>query len=101
MTELCKTEPVINSAIAVANWLIPKNSEEPSDLTHLKLQKLLYFAQGFRLAYDGIPLFYDPIEAWPTGTVIRSIYNALCGKGKYNEISKPIKGIVIKDSVCS
>jgi hypothetical protein len=31
---------------------------------------------------------------------IRSIYNALCRKGKYDEIIDPIKGPVITDGGC-
>jgi hypothetical protein len=41
-----KVVPVINSAIGVANWFIGKNRVAKGDLTHLKLQKILYFAQG-------------------------------------------------------
>jgi uncharacterized phage-associated protein len=101
MPETAQSTPVVYSAVAAANWFIAKNRDDPSDLTHLKLQKLLYFAQGWHLAFSGFPLFEDPIEAWRHGPVIRSIYNALCGKGKYNEITEPIKGLVITDGVCT
>jgi len=40
----------------------------------LKLQKLLYYAQGFHLALFNKPLFDDKIEAWKHGPVVRSVY---------------------------
>ncbi|MDR1039510.1 MAG: DUF4065 domain-containing protein [Deltaproteobacteria bacterium] len=64
----------ISSAVAVANWMIKKNLEDPSGLTHLKIQKLLYFAQGWHLAYFSEPLFSDSIEAWKHGPVVKSVY---------------------------
>jgi uncharacterized phage-associated protein len=101
MSDVPIIERPINSAIAVANWLITKNLDDRSNLTHLKLQKLLYFAQGLHLAYSGSPLFDDPIEAWRHGPVVRSIYNALGGQEKYDEITEPIKGVVVKDGMCT
>ena len=82
----------IYSAAAVANWFIDKNIADPTDLTHLKIQKLLYYAQGWHLGNYEIPLFEDDIEAWQHGPVIRSIYLALRGyKRKIitNHISGP------------
>jgi uncharacterized phage-associated protein len=55
--------PLVNSAVAVASWLIEKNQSDPSRLSHLKLQKLLYFAQGWHLAILGPPFFGDSIYA--------------------------------------
>ena len=43
-------------------------------LTNLKLQKLLYYAQGFHLAVFGTPLFPDKIEAWMYGPVVPTVY---------------------------
>jgi uncharacterized phage-associated protein len=41
------------------------------DLTHLKLQKLVYYAQGFHLGLFDKPLFEEPIEAWAHGPVVQ------------------------------
>lgn len=41
---------------------------------HLKLQKLLYFAQAIKLAVDDEPLFDERIEAWPLGPVVPLVY---------------------------
>lgn len=45
-------------------------------VTHLKLQKLAYYAQGFYLAVndDEEPLFTDRIEAWVHGPVCPTLY---------------------------
>lgn len=42
--------------------------------THLKLQKLLYYMQGFCLAKTGSPLFMENIEAWKLGPVVREVW---------------------------
>ena len=54
-----------------------------NDLTNLKLQKLLYFAQAKHLKVAGEPLFSDDIEAWKYGPVVRDVYNWLKDCGGY------------------
>lgn len=44
-------------------------------MTNLRLQKMLYLAQGWYLAKFGAPLFDAPIEAWPLGPVVPTVYN--------------------------
>ncbi|MDV3198479.1 MAG: DUF4065 domain-containing protein [Vigna little leaf phytoplasma] len=39
-----------------------------------KIQKLLYYAQGYYLAKYNQVLFEEPIEAWPYGPVISAVY---------------------------
>jgi uncharacterized phage-associated protein len=68
---------MIYPAQMIANYLIWRaNSDEElgENISNLKLQKLLYYAQGFHLAINGAPLFAEPIEAWMHGPVVRSIY---------------------------
>jgi uncharacterized phage-associated protein len=43
-------------------------------ITHLKLQKLLYFIQGWHLAIYGPPAFEEDIQAWPHGPVVSEVY---------------------------
>lgn len=43
-------------------------------MTNLRLQKLLYFSQGWHLARYGKPLFMDEIEAWKLGPVVPAAY---------------------------
>lgn len=44
------------------------------EISNLKLQKLVYYAQGFSLALHGEPLFEEAIEAWMHGPVVPSLY---------------------------
>ena len=57
------------------------NQDDEGEMTNLKLNKLLYYAQGHSLARNGAPLFEDDIEAWDLGPVIPSIYHKykICG----------------------
>lgn len=64
------------SALSVAGFFIELATEsDENDLTNLKLQKLLYFAQGERLSQFGKPLFCDDVEAWKFGPVVRAVYS--------------------------
>ncbi|MDR1036316.1 MAG: DUF4065 domain-containing protein [Deltaproteobacteria bacterium] len=101
MTDEDRPGRIIYSAIAVANWFIERNRTDQRELTHLKLQKLLYFAQGWRLAYYDIPLFEVPIEAWRYGPVVRSIYHALNSRRKNEVITDFIEGYVLQGAAYS
>lgn len=64
----------------IAKWFLNKNRiqmnfEDSEYITNLKLQKLLYYAQGFYLAKKDAPLFNDDFLAWEHGPVIRKIYD--------------------------
>lgn len=43
-------------------------------LTPLKLQKVLYLAQGWSYVWDNMPLFEDEFEAWQYGPVNTEVY---------------------------
>lgn len=43
-------------------------------ISNMKLQKLLYYEQGYHLAYFDEPLFDEDIEAWKFGPVVPQIY---------------------------
>lgn len=60
----------------VANYFLSQVDEECGDsISNLKLQKLLYYAQGFQLAMTGGPLFDEPIVNWQHGPVVESLYH--------------------------
>ncbi len=64
-------------AIDVANYFLNTSSKETECgelISNLKIQKLVYYAQGFALAILGKPLFCNPIEAWPHGPVVPDLY---------------------------
>jgi len=63
------------TARQVAAYFLSLVDDEVGDsLSNLKLQKLVYYAQGFHLALTGEPLFEDPLEAWEHGPVVPSLY---------------------------
>jgi uncharacterized phage-associated protein len=73
-----------------ADYLIRFSQEVGDPVTNLKLQKLLYYAQGWYLAlHGGKPLFDDRIEAWPHGPVVPPVYGAYKEWG-WNPISGQI-----------
>jgi len=43
-------------------------------MTAKKLEKLVYYAQAWHLAWHREPLFDDEIEAWKEGPVVRHLY---------------------------
>jgi uncharacterized phage-associated protein len=63
-------EADMTSAIRVANY-IAKNKHTYGEM---QLQKLLYYAQAWSLAWTGRPLFGDEIEAWANGPVVRVVW---------------------------
>ena len=68
-----------HTASDVADWFLMHNrtiAEEfgGDPLTNMKLQKLLYYAQGAFLGITGQPLFSDEIEAWKYGPVVPAVY---------------------------
>lgn len=75
----------------IAKWFLCAVDRESGDsITHLKLQKLLYYAQAWSLVLLGEPMFEDEIQAWTHGPVVPNVYNIYSGNG-YKEISKPDK----------
>jgi uncharacterized phage-associated protein len=60
----------------VAKYFVSLVDEEAGDsITNLKLQKLLYYAQGVNLALNDAPLFAEEIEAWTHGPVVPKEYH--------------------------
>lgn len=71
----------MTDVFSVANWFLEHNrflrevvDQDTDEITNLKLQKLLYYAQGAYLAYHDEKLFEDDIEAWAHGPVVNSVY---------------------------
>lgn len=79
-------------AIDVAKYflLIASSLDAGDTISNLKMQKMLYYAQGWHLAHFNTPLFDDEIEAWKHGPVVRSVYNEFKKYGKdaisFNEL---------------
>ena len=63
-------------ARAVANCIIDLSLEYDQDLSHLSLQKILYFTHGRCLIEKATPLVSGHFEAWQYGPVHPAIYSA-------------------------
>jgi uncharacterized phage-associated protein len=65
------------NVLDIANKILAKASKSEVEelICNLKLQKLLYYMQGFHLAFFEKPLFDEEIEAWMYGPVVPSVYN--------------------------
>lgn len=75
-----------HTASQVAKWFLAHNriaadSEGAEFISNLKLQKLLYYAQGCFLAVNDEPLFGDQIMAWQHGPVVECVYHEYKSNG--------------------
>ncbi|MEQ1723474.1 MAG: type II toxin-antitoxin system antitoxin SocA domain-containing protein, partial [Pseudobdellovibrio sp.] len=68
-------EAVCLSANVVGEYFIRKFNDTESPITNLKLQKLLYYAQGVAFGRANIKLIKEPLLAWEHGPVIRECYD--------------------------
>lgn len=80
----------MRKAIDIAHYFLELFKFDEEGLSNLKLNKLLYYAQGFSYQRFSKPLFSDDIEAWPYGPVVAEVYKAFqpCGKNPITPIGK-------------
>lgn len=72
----------MHPAIAIGRYFLSLADEDAGDaMTNMKLQKLLYYAQGFSLAILDRPMFQEPIEAWTHGPVVPDVYHTFKAYG--------------------
>ncbi|GAJ96192.1 Panacea domain-containing protein [Rhizobium rhizogenes] len=69
----------------VAEYILRSRGE----MTAMKLQKLVYYAQAWSLVWDERPMFEEPIQAWANGPVCRSLYSS-----HHRQFSVPPKQIM-------
>ena len=83
----------MTTSIALARYLIylAGQETEPEFLTHMRVQKLLYYAQGWSLAIRQNPIFDSIIEAWRHGPVVRDVYD--CFKSYESKPIPPDEGM--------
>ncbi|WP_296920733.1 Panacea domain-containing protein [Megasphaera sp.] len=76
-------------AIDVARFFINIANTIPTDdlMTNMRVNKLLYFAQGECLRQLGRPLFDEDMEAWQYGPVVPHVYQTYkrFGRGPIND----------------
>lgn len=72
-----------------AQYFLSLNDPEAGGaITHLKLQKLCYYAQAYSLALNDEPLFDEEFQAWEHGPVSRTIFDRYRVNG-FLPIEKP------------
>lgn len=95
----------MTTASDAAKYLLTLSEPDEGDLiSNLKLQKLVYYAQGFHLALFDAPMFPDEIAAWEHGPVVPTLYHAYKDKGSGpipvpegfdpQCIAEPIRGVL-------
>lgn len=64
------------TALEIANKLLAKSTDYDAGelMSNMKLQKMLYYQQGYHLAAFSTPLFNEDIEAWMYGPVVPCVY---------------------------
>ena len=67
----------VTTAAAVARFFVDAARGRGEDPDRLKIQKLLYYAQGEHLGRHGTPLFDEPIQAWRHGPVQPDVYRLM------------------------
>src|SRR5882762_4780465 len=67
---------MVYNAIDIAKHILKLSNPEVGDIiSNLKLQKLLYYTQGFHFAMTDEPLFKEDIYAWQYGPVVPEVYH--------------------------
>ena len=69
---------------AIANYFLDLAKASGKKLDPMQIQKLVYFAHGWNLAFTATPLINDRIEAWDFGPVVHNLHHVLkvWGSGK-------------------
>lgn len=80
------------TAKKVAQYVIKFFHESEDLITNLKLQKLLYYIQGWHLGLYGKPLFEEDFQAWVHGPVQPVVYGEY-KRYRWNPISEDIPDI--------
>lgn len=71
-------KPNNETLFAITNYIL----DNGKSITHLKLQKLLFFFYGIHSCIYTQPPFQDTIQAWQLGPVIPTIYYEFRDSGK-------------------
>jgi len=69
-----RRKPMLTATDVAEYFLTIVDRENGDTLTNLKIQKLLYYSQGFALAIHRMPLFEQKIIAWNLGPVVLEVY---------------------------
>lgn len=82
-------------SVVLSNYIL----KHYGPMSHLKLQKLLFYCDAYSLAYFGEELVEDEFEAWVHGPVSRKVYDSLKDKSvlhsdlKYSDTGDDVDAI--------
>ncbi len=62
------------TAADVAKYIVGRFQDCQDPVTNLKLQKLLYYVQGWHLGIFGEPVFDEEFQAWVHGPVVPGVF---------------------------
>jgi uncharacterized phage-associated protein len=93
------TPNVVPETIKIASYFIVNGATDGEGISPMKLQKLVYFAHGWHLAFVDKELISEPVEAWRYGPVIPSIYHSFkqYGNSKILDIESYAENIKFLD----
>ena len=90
------------SAIELAKNIIVYAGMHDYQITNLKLQKMLYYVQGYFSAKFGKDLFEEDLVNWAYGPVVPAVYYEYCSYGasaiKPEALSKLFNGLTDKQT---
>lgn len=86
----------MKDALTIAKAILKLSEPEVGDsVTNLKLQKLLYYVQGFHLALYDEPIFREDILAWEHGPVVKEVYKEFSENGA-ESIAVPMDSVSLE-----
>lgn len=86
----------MKNALDVAQYFLDIVDRESGDtITHLKLQKLVYYVQAWSLVFRNDRFYDEPIQAWPHGPVVRSVWDKYKQYG-FHEIPQSSEDISVE-----
>lgn len=68
-------------ALIIANYIIAKCNEKELSISNLRLQKIMYYVQGYFLRAYNECAFDSNIFNWPYGPVVPDVYFEYCVYG--------------------
>jgi len=88
---------MVYKATNVADYVVKLANDLGDEITHLRLQKILYYIQGTFLALKGEPAFSEEILAWKLGPAVHSVFSVYTKYDK-DPIPSPKATIIISDT---
>jgi len=68
-------EPPLPTAVDIATWIVRYRANNGALIDPVTLQKMLFYAQAFRLARHGQALLREHFKAWTYGPVIPQVWH--------------------------